>query len=278
MHSRAQGGEGSRGALGRPASSTLAQEPSVPFVRPAPTPALTPSLVKSSRESGQLPSAFTAPPPREPARRTAPAHTLAPRVTSSPSRPRGHAAGRPGRSGGRAGKDPVVLGRGRAGVVGASWRSEGTRRRGFLGGARARGGGASREGRAPAGPGLLVPGQPERRARAQRHLSPEDEVGVLFPAGPCCSSLPGPHRAPWPSHRLTSARTTVSRSTATSSVRTCFGEGRVGGAPGSRAGGGGACGAGCTGTAVLLGCVRTPCLMARLSGGPGAPEMQLLVF
>ena len=149
MHSRAQGGEGSRGALGWPASSTLAREPSVPCVRLAPTPALTPSLVKRSRESGQLPAVFTPPPPRETARLTAPAHTLAPRLTSSPSRPRGHGAGSPRRSGGRAGKDPVVLGRGRAGVVGASWeergdaetglpgRRAGTRRRGVPRGASA---------------------------------------------------------------------------------------------------------------------------------------------
>ena len=183
-----------------------------------------------------------------------------------------------GEAGGGPGRTRLSWEEGGPGWLGRPGRSEGTRRRGFLGGERARGGGASREGRAPGGRGLLVPGQPERRARAQRRLSPEEEVGILIAVGLCCSSRPGQHRAPWPSHRPTSGRTTVSRSTATSSVRTCFGEGRVGDAPRSRAGGGNACGAGCTGTAVLLGCVRTPCLVARLSGGPGAPEMQLLVF
>lgn len=85
-----------------------------------------------------------------------------------------------GEAGGGPGRTRLSWEEGGPGWLERPGRSEGTRRRGFLGGARARGGGASREGRAPGGPGLLFPGQPERRARAQRHLSPEDEVGVLI--------------------------------------------------------------------------------------------------
>lgn len=54
-----------------------------------------------------------------------------------------------------------------------------------------------------------------------------------------------PHREPWPSRRPTSVRTSVFPSTAISSARTCYGEGRVGGSLGACnlcRGGSGTCG------------------------------------